>query len=116
VNQTTHLDLELLQGYIDNLGKSIVQQMLDLYIGQSAIYLDEIAETVAIDKQELWQESCHKMKGAAGSVGLLIVHKKLVMIEKMEESETIKLIHLSELKALNTAAYNDFSDWLSKAV
>lgn len=116
MNQTTHLDLGLLQGYIDNLGKPIVQQMLELYIGQSAIYLDEIAKTVVADKQNLWQESCHKMKGAAGSVGLLLVHKKLAMIEKSEEIETSKLSYLAELNDLNTTAYNEFSDWLSKAV
>ena len=116
MNQTTHLDLNLLQGYIDNLGQSIVQQMLDLYIGQSAIYLGEITETVAADKQKLWQESCHKMKGAAGSVGLLLVHKKLAAIEKSDEAEATKLAYLAELNELNTTAYNEFSAWLSKAV
>jgi HPt (histidine-containing phosphotransfer) domain-containing protein len=115
VNQTTHLDLDLLQGYIDNLGKSIVQQMLELYIGQSAIYLKDIAETVTTDKQKFWQESCHKMKGAAGSVGLLLVHKKLALIEKSEDLEEIKKTHLEELNELNTNAYNEFSEWLAKA-
>ena len=65
-----HLDLDLLQGYIDNLGKAVVEQMLQLYISQSAIYIDDIRSNVSDDKQKLWQESCHKMKGAAGSVGL----------------------------------------------
>lgn len=116
MNQTTHLDLDLLQGYIDNLGTSIVEQMLELYINQSAIYLAEIAGTVASDKQNLWQESCHKMKGAAGSVGLLLVHKKLAVIEKSNEVESSKLLHLTELNELNTTAYNEFSEWLSKAI
>ncbi|XPF92746.1 phosphorelay protein [Colwellia sp. RE-S-Sl-9] len=115
MNQTEHLDLSLLQGYIDNLGKSVVQQMLDLYIGQSAIYIEEISDTVVSEKQKLWQESCHKMKGAAGSVGLLLVHKKLAAIEKSEEVEATKKMYLEELNELNTNAYNEFREWLSKA-
>jgi HPt (histidine-containing phosphotransfer) domain-containing protein len=115
VNNTTHLDLDLLQGYIDNLGKAVVEQMLQLYINQSAIYLDDIRGNVSDDKQKLWQESCHKMKGAAGSVGLLLVHKKLVAIEKSEESESAKQAHLVELDEINTQANKEFSEWLSKA-
>jgi len=110
-----HLDLDLLQGYIDNLGKAVVEQMLQLYISQSAIYIDDIRSNVSDDKQKLWQESCHKMKGAAGSVGLLLVHKKLVSIEKMVESENLKKQHITELDELNTQANTEFNDWLSKA-
>jgi len=109
------LDIDLLQGYIDNLGKTVVEQMLQLYINQSAIYIDDIASNISTDNQKLWQESCHKMKGAAGSVGLLLVHKKLVSIEKSEESENAKLSHIEELRELNVKANEDFSNWLSKA-
>jgi HPt (histidine-containing phosphotransfer) domain-containing protein len=109
-----HLDLDLLVGYIDNLGKSVVEQMLQLYISQSAIYIEDIGSHLTDDQQNLWQESCHKMKGAAGSVGLLLVHKKLVAIEKIVEPEGIKQLHLSELKSLNTKAYKEFQEWLSK--
>jgi len=115
VNNTKHLDLDLLQGYIDNLGKAVVEQMLQLYVSQSAIYLDDIRGNVTQDKQKLWQESCHKMKGAAASVGLLLVHKKLVAIEKIEVTESEKLAHLTELDETNTRANNEFTQWLSKA-
>jgi len=115
VKNTTHLDLDLLQGYIDNLGKSVVEQMLQLYISQSAIYIEDIGSHFTEEQQNLWQESCHKMKGAAGSVGLLLVHKKLVSIEKSIEPEDLKQLHLSELKELNIQGYNEFQEWLSKA-
>lgn len=113
MKNTTHLDLDLLVGYIDNLGKSVVEQMLQLYISQSAIYIEDIASHFSEDQQNLWQESCHKMKGAAGSVGLLLVHKKLVAIEKSVESEDAKESHLLELKDLNTKAYEEFQEWLN---
>lgn len=115
MNQTTHLDLDLLQGYIDNLGKSVVEQMLELYITQSAIYLEDIASNTGSEKQKLWQECCHKMKGAAGSVGLLLVHKKLVDIEKSSMPEEDKKIQLLELSRLNGEANTEFNEWLSKA-
>jgi len=115
VSQTVHLDLNLLQGYIDNLGKAVVQQMLTLYQEQSTLYINDIAENVSSDNQKLWQECCHKMKGAAGSVGLLLVHKKLVAIEKSEELEAAKVVHLTALRELNTQACKEFSEWLSKA-
>lgn len=111
----TQLDLDLLQGYIDNLGKAVVEQMLQLYVSQSAIYIEEITSFIDADNQKMWQESCHKMKGAAGSVGLIFVHKKLASIEKSEEDKSIKLAHLDELKALNLKANEEFANWLSKA-
>ena len=114
MSENTHLDTVLLSGYLDNLGESIVQQMLDLYLGQSIIYINDIESATSADKQKEWQEFCHKMKGAAGSVGLLQVHKKLVEIEKVEVNEESKKIMVSDLKELNQNATNIFSTWLSK--
>jgi len=116
VNKSEYLDLDLLQGYLDNLGDSVVQQMLKLYISQSAIYIADISSTVSPENQKDWHENCHKMKGAAGSVGLLQVHKKLVAIERLEDDESTKNEHVSELNRINTDAINKFSQWLSKAV
>lgn len=113
MSENTHLDTILLGGYLDNLGESIVQQMLDLYLGQSVIYIDDIASATSIDKQQEWQEFCHKMKGAAGSVGLLQVHKKLVEIEKSEVNEENKKVMVNDLRALNQDATNAFIAWLS---
>jgi len=115
MSENTHLDTVLLGGYLDNLGESIVQQMLDLYLGQSVIYIDDIASATSVDKQQEWQEYCHKMKGAAGSVGLLLVHKKLVEIEKSEVNAESKKIMVNDLKELNQNATNIFSNWLSKS-
>ena len=41
--QSSHyLDIELLQGYLDSLGKPIVEQMFALYCQQVEIYLNDI--------------------------------------------------------------------------
>ena len=95
------LDISLLQGYLDSLGASIVEKMRDLYIQQSTLYLKEITLAVEAESQVNWQEACHKMKGAAGSVGLLLVHQQLVLLEKSTEEWGIKEADVSKLIALN---------------
>lgn len=107
------LDITLLDGYVDNLGTEVVQQMLDLYKQQSSIYIEEIKMAVDQASQELWQERCHKMKGAAGSIGLLQLHKYIISIEKSRESSSVKYQELAELIKLNDASLVQFEQWLA---
>lgn len=113
MNNIEQLDVNLLDGYLDSLGLDIVQQMLDLYIQQSITYIDEITDSIAQESQELWQERCHKMKGATGSVGLLVAHGKLVKIEKLSGSWAEKSRLLSELVAINKISIEAFETWLA---
>jgi HPt (histidine-containing phosphotransfer) domain-containing protein len=113
VNKIEPLDINLLDGYYDSLGQNIVQKMLDLYIQQSATYTQEIADAIAEESQELWQDRCHKMKGATGSVGMVSAHKKLVTIEKVLSLWQEKQVYLSELIEINEQAINAFKVWLS---
>lgn len=106
------LDLTLLNDYMDSLGKDIVKQMLALYIQQSEEYIDNISLAAHDDCQKSWQESCHKMKGAAASAGLLDVHSQLVNIEKSTESQNVKLGYIQELKTLNADGLEIFQSWL----
>jgi len=107
------LDLTLLNGYLDSLGKVTVEKMLVLYAQQAEVYLQEIAEATANNMQDTWQEKCHKMKGAAGSVGLSRVHALLVEMEKSQQSTEIKLDLIAQLKQLNQAGINEFKGWLN---
>lgn len=109
---TEQLDLTLINGYLEVLDHAVIQQMLDLYSQQSVLYLAEIENAVTLADQKLWQEQCHKMKGAAASTGLCQVHKKLVEIEKSEQSWQIKSEHLQELRLLNQAGMKVFEQWL----
>ncbi len=106
---------DLVQGYLDNLGVSVVEKMLGMYVEQSQIYLNEIDDALRQDAQELWQERCHKLKGAAGSVGLMKVHKLLVEIEKSSENVDVKTSYLADLKVLNQEGIESFKQWLATA-
>jgi len=113
VNNIEQLDINLLDGYLDSLGSDIVQQMLDLYIQQAITYIDDITDSIEQESQELWQERCHKMKGATGSVGLLDAHAKLVKIEKLSGSWAEKSIYLAELVVANKDSIDAFKVWLA---
>lgn len=108
------LDEELLSGYLEQLDKSIIAKMLDLYMQQSKIYLEEISDAVEVDSQEQWQDRCHKMKGAAGSIGLKQLHAKLVMAEKFSEAQNQKRQLLTDILALNDTAIAAFKSWLEQ--
>jgi HPt (histidine-containing phosphotransfer) domain-containing protein len=110
--EVNQLDVSLLQGYLDNLGESVVRQMLDLYIQQSKIYLVDIEDNISVDEQISWQDACHKMKGAAGSVGLLTVHKTLVEIEKSTALSDEKAANVKALAISNNSAISAFKNWL----
>lgn len=114
MNNINQLDTDLLSGYVENLGKDIVQQMLDLYIQQSVVYLKDINEAITVDSQPLWQEYCHKMKGATGSVGLTSVHANLVAIEKSTDNRDVKKGYYDQLASLNNEAIDSFTTWLSE--
>ncbi|WP_448551054.1 Hpt domain-containing protein [Thalassotalea montiporae] len=112
MNQPATIDKSLIQGYLDNLGGTVVAQMLALYQKQSGVYIGEIEAAISEQSQSNWQERCHKMKGAAASVGLLSVHQFLVAIEKSTETWPQKSEHLARLKIDNNAAIADFKQWL----
>ena len=106
------LDSTLLCGYVESLGVDIVKQMMELYQQQSALYLKEINAALKLNTQVSWQESCHKMKGAAGSVGLKEVHSFLVSIEKSTVDQREKEDFLVRLNQLNEHGIAAFQYWL----
>lgn len=113
-NTLVQIDHELLNDYVKSLGVDIVRQMLSLYSQQVVIYLEDIEKSLQCDNADLWQEHCHKMKGAAGSVGLKSLHESLVIMEKTSADITEKAQQLVELKAHNKQALETFNLWLEK--
>ncbi len=107
-----YLDYELLQGYLDSMGKDIVEKMFDLYCQQVDIYLRDIADAQLNNDDVAWQESCHKMKGATASVGMSSLHSQLKAYEFTTASQEEKGVMLTALKEENSQAITEFSNWL----
>jgi HPt (histidine-containing phosphotransfer) domain-containing protein len=103
------IDQVLIDDYLDNLGKTVVAKMLSMYEVQSKIYLSDIEQAIEVGEQSLWQERCHKMKGASGSVGMKKVHAYLVAIEKSSAPLSEKNDFVAELKSLNEEAIDAFT-------
>lgn len=114
VAEIQEFDQALIQGYLENLGVSVVERMLDLYIQQSAIYLQEIEQAIATESQDDWQERCHKMKGAAASVGLMNIHAFMADIEKSTLPWAEKDQLIEQVSELNVEAIERFKTWLAK--
>jgi len=110
------LDFALLDGYLVSLSTDIINKMLELYIQQSAIYLNEIQTLCGDNSQKLWQEQCHKMKSAAGSVGLKALHKTLSEMEKSTVSTADKRLLVEQLNKSNQESISIFQKWLNEKV
>lgn len=106
------LNSELLNSYLTSLNTDVMGKMLELYIQQSCAYIDDIKESTGDDSQLLWQERCHKMKSAAGSIGLNRLHAKLAKIEMLKARPEEKRLLISELKKLNEEGIAHFKEWL----
>jgi HPt (histidine-containing phosphotransfer) domain-containing protein len=112
-NRLIQLDINLLDGYAQSLGSHIVKQMFALYEQQVVIYLKDIEDSLCCDDIQLWQECCHKMKGAAGSVGLKALHRRLKKMENTNASKDDKAQQLVDLNAHNKQAMAEFTHWLA---
>jgi HPt (histidine-containing phosphotransfer) domain-containing protein len=113
-NKSIQLDHDLLNSYVQSLGVEVVKKMLTLYSQQVVIYIADIEKSLQSNSKELWQEHCHKMKGAAGSIGLKSLHADLALMEKTTAEITEKYIQLTELKDHNQQALAKFNTWLEK--
>lgn len=108
------LDTELLNSYAQSLGYNVVKQMFTLYQQQVTIYLNDIEKSLCCDDIKLWQEHCHKMKGAAASVGLKQLHERLKVMEKTTANNSDKAKQLAALTQHNAQAMVEFNCWLAK--
>lgn len=111
--QSETLNIDLLEGYLDTLNKGMIEKMYDLYGQQAPIYLENINNSILENSEVSWKESCHKMKGAAASVGLITLHSQLVGLEKVKATKEEKIQFLSELTKENTKSMEVFEIWLS---
>ena len=111
----TILNIGLIDDYKQSLGVEIIRQMLDLYIAQSAIYLEEIRSAASSSDHLLWHDKCHKMKGAASSIGFIVLRELLLSIEHSDAGEQVKLDYCAQLNQLNIEAITAFEAWITSS-
>lgn len=90
--QAAHLDLETISDFVASMGVTAFQRSTELYGRLGPKYCEELREALNADDREEYGSVAHKMKGAAGSVGLLKVQ---LHAKKMElESSTAQQMEL----------------------
>lgn len=109
-----NIDFSLLENYLERLGKNVVSQMIALYQEESTKYYLELAKLIGQENQNYWETTCHKMKGAAGSVGFTQVFSFIVSIEKLRDSAEKKSQLLRELEDQNQKSIKATQLWINK--
>mgnify|MGYP000238772427 CR=1 FL=1 len=107
------LDIELLIDYLESLGQPVVNEMINLYKKQVVIYIEEIENSLEGGSVHSWKDCCHKMKGAAGSLGLISLHSRLKLMENTTENINSKRHQLNDLKSHNDLAISELNDWFA---
>ena len=79
------LDEQTILDYLETLGADAFDQSIELFEQLLPGYLNKMVECVVVHNLEEFQSHAHKLKGAAGSVGLAVIQKRAKAYEKTEE-------------------------------
>jgi HPt (histidine-containing phosphotransfer) domain-containing protein len=119
------LNIDLIQGYKEKLSSAILTKMITLYADQSQRYISDIESALLISANRMpatlpeveeehvehydaWKTACHKMKGAAASVGLIAVYELSKKMELMEDNKDEKVALFIRLKQKNKEGIEAF--------
>ena len=97
------LDIETICDFVESMGAAAFQRSCDLFAKLNPKYCEELREAVAQTDIEEYGAVAHKVKGAAGSVGLQLAQlqaKKMELESEGKEEETL-LDWVSELESKN---------------
>ncbi|MGB0936765.1 MAG: Hpt domain-containing protein [Colwellia sp.] len=131
------LNTDLIQGYKERLKPEVLTKMITLYAQQSNVYISDIEEALAalpttnndsithlavskaeelalVEKHETWKSTCHKMKGAAASIGLLSVYDLAKEMEHMEGAKDEKIAMFIQLKQSNKDSIESYLQFLHR--
>ncbi|WP_283710260.1 aerobic respiration two-component sensor histidine kinase ArcB [Pseudoalteromonas prydzensis] len=83
------LDVETIEDFVNSMGIVIFKRSSSLFAKLNPQYQQELAAALATDDREEYKSVAHKLKGAAGSVGLndVQLHAKKMEHGALEESD-----------------------------
>lgn len=110
------LDLELLQMLVDTIGHEMVRTSVKVFQENIPEYLDILQISLSADEKDEVCSQAHKIKGAAGSVGLSRVQKIANEIQQGDHPAWWQNVH-DWVEQLNQAATQDLQklvNWLNQ--
>tara|TARA_R110002153_G_scaffold3042_7_gene14459 strand:- start:6935 stop:9280 length:2346 start_codon:yes stop_codon:yes gene_type:complete len=112
----TILDLELLQMLVDTIGHEMVRTSVKVFQEKIPEYLEILQISLSADEKDEVCSQAHKIKGAAGSVGLARVQKIANEIQQGDHPAWWQNVH-DWVEQLNQAANQDLQkliNWLGQ--
>ena len=110
------LDLDLLQMLVDTIGHEMVSTSVKVFEENMPVYLEILQLSLSANEKDEVCSQAHKIKGAAGSVGLARVQKVANQIQQGDHPAWWENVH-DWVEELTFAAVQDMqklSDWLTK--
>lgn len=110
------LDLELLQMLVDTIGEDMVRTSVKVFQDKMPEYMEILQLSLSADEKSEVCSQAHKIKGAAGSVGLARVQKIANQIQQGDHPAWWQNVH-DWVEELQMAVQKDMSmlnDWLSE--
>ncbi|AWL12974.1 Histidine kinase [Saliniradius amylolyticus] len=114
--ETNVLDLDMLQMLIDNIGPEMVSQSVSVFETSMPDYMQQLQTNLsAKDKDEVCSHA-HKIKGAAGSVGLTRVQKIANQIQQGDHPAWWENVYdwVEELEQALSVDLEALHQWLSE--
>ncbi|CCQ10717.1 Aerobic respiration control sensor protein arcB [Pseudoalteromonas luteoviolacea B = ATCC 29581] len=99
--QAAHLDLETISDFVSSMGIQAFKRSTELFARLNPKYCQELKDALSKNDTQEYASVAHKMKGAAGSVGLLQVQVQAKQMELRASSETEDTLNawIKELEA-----------------
>ena len=110
------LDLELLQMLVDTIGEDMVRTSVKVFQDKMPEYMEALQLSLSADEKSDICSEAHKIKGAAGSVGLARVQRIANQIQQGDHPAWWQNVH-DWVEELQEAVQKDMTmlvDWLSE--
>jgi two-component system aerobic respiration control sensor histidine kinase ArcB len=110
------LDLELLQMLVDTIGEDMVRTSVKVFQDKMPEYMEILQLSLSADEKSEVCSQAHKIKGAAGSVGLARVQRIANQIQQGDHPAWWQNVHdwVEELQMAVQKDMTMLSDWLSE--
>ncbi|MFT6991263.1 MAG: two-component system aerobic respiration control sensor histidine kinase ArcB [Paraglaciecola sp.] len=112
----TFLDLELLQMLVDTIGHEMVRTSVKVFQEKMPEYLEILQLSLSADEKDEVCSQAHKIKGAAGSVGMARVQKIANEIQQGDHPAWWQNVHdwVEQLNQASTQDMQKLINWLSQ--
>ena len=123
-NESSHkifdsiLDMELLQMLVDNIGVEMLRTSVKVFQEKMPEYMDILQSNLSADEKDEVCAQAHKIKGAAGSVGLQRVQRIANQIQQGDHPAWWQNVHdwVEELQMAVQHDMRSLSDWLNEQI